>query len=159
MSREFLQEILGLSSENAQTVSRAHALKLFILTRRYTAKLVIEMENFRLGQLKKGQFLYSEVMERETGFYYDPETYLFDLMPDFYSLDYFNAFMGAACFWEYLNDAIGKDWILNPETGSILRRWWHDGNRLDLTAFLQETLDQPLESGPFIKVNQYDIES
>jgi hypothetical protein len=159
MSREFLQKILGLSAENAQTVSRAHALKLLTLTRRYAAKLVIEVENFRLGQLKKGQSLYSEVMGRETCFYYDPETYLFDLMPDFYSLDYFQAFMGAACLWEYLNDAIGEDWILNPETGSILRRWWHNGNRLDLTAFLQETLGRPLESGSFIKVNKYDLQS
>ena len=159
MSGEFLQEILGLSSENAQTVSRTHALKWLALTRRYAAKLVIEVENFRLGRLKKGQSLYSEVMGREAGFYYDPETYLFDLMPDFYSLDYFQAFIGAACLWEYLNDAIGEDWILNPETGSILRRWWHNGNRLDLTAFLQETLGRPLESGSFIKVNQYDLQS
>jgi hypothetical protein len=159
MSRKFLQKILGLSAENAQTVSRAHALKMLILTRRYAAKLFIEVENFRLGQLKKGQSLYSEVMGRETLFYYDPETYLFDLMPDFYSLDYFQAFMGSACLWEYLNDAMGEDWMLNPETGSILRSWWHNGNRLDLTAFLQETLGRPLESGSFIKVNKYDLQS
>jgi len=159
MSKEFLQEILGLSSENAQTVSRAHALKWLTLTRRYGAKLVIEVENFRLGRLEKGQSLYSEVMGRETCFYYDPETYLFDLMPDFYSLDYFQAFMGSACLREYLNGAVGEGWILNPETGSILRRWWRNGNRLDLSAFLQETLGWPLESGPFIKVNQYDLQS
>jgi hypothetical protein len=159
MSREFLQEILGLSSENAQTVSRAHVLKWLTLTRRYGAKLVIEVENFRLGHLKEGQSIYSEVMGRETCFYYDPETYLFDLMPDFYSLDYFHAFIGSACLWEYLNQAAGDDWILNPETGSILHHWWRNGNRLDLSAFLQETLDRPLESGPFIKVNQYDLKS
>jgi hypothetical protein len=156
MSREFLQEILGLSFENAQTVSLAHALKWLTLTRRYGAKLVIEVDNFRLGRLRKGQFLYSEIMGRETCFHYDPETYLFDLMPDFYSLDYFQAFMGAACLWEYLNEAVGEDWIMNPETGNILHHWWRNGNRLDLSAFLQETLDRPLESGPFIKVNQYD---
>ena len=156
MSMEFLQEILGLSSENARTVSHAHTLKWLTLTRRYGAKLVIEVENFRLGRLEKGQSFYSEIMGRETCFHYDPETYLFDLMPDFYSLDYFQAFMGAACLWEYLNEAAGEDWILDTETGSILHRWWRNGNRLDLSAFLQETLDRPLESGPFIKVNQYD---
>ncbi|MBW2164359.1 MAG: hypothetical protein JRF43_07970 [Deltaproteobacteria bacterium] len=48
---------------------------------------------------------------------------------------------------------------MNPETGGILHRWWHNGNRLNLTAFPQETLDRPLESGPFIKVNQYDLQS
>lgn len=159
MSRKFLQKILGLSAENAQTVSRAHVLKMLTLTRRYAAKLFIEVENFRLGQLKKGQSLYSEVMGRETCFYYDPETYLFDLMPDFYSLDYFQAFIGSACLWEYLNDAIGEDWILNPETSSILRNWWYNGNRLDLAAFLQETLGWLLESGSFIKVNKYDLQS
>lgn len=80
-------------------------------------------------------------------------------MPDFYSLDYFQAFIGATCIREYLNDAIGEDWILNSEAGSILRRWWHNGNRLDLTDFIQETLDQILESRSFIKVNQYDLQS
>ena len=159
MSREFLQEILGLSSENAQIVSRAHMLKWLTLTRRYAAKLVIEVENFQLRKLKKGQALYSEVMRMETGFHYDPETYLFDLMPDFYSLDYFQAYIGAACLWDHLNKAVGERWVMNPETGSILRCWWHNGNRLDLTAFLQETLGRPLESGPFIKVNQYDLQS
>jgi len=150
MSREFLQEVLGLSSENAQTVSHAHALKMFTLTRRYGAKLVIEVENFRLGRLKEGQSLYSKIMGRETGFYYDPETYLFDLMPDFYSLDYFQAFIGATSLWEYLSEAAGDDWFLNPEAGDILRGWWHNGNRLDLTTFLKESLDRPLKSGPFI---------
>ena len=159
MSGEFLQEILGLSSENAQIVSRAHSLKWLTMTRRYAAKLVIEVENFQLRKLKKGQALYSEVMGRETGFYYDPETYLFDLMPDFYSMDYFQAYIGAACLWDHLNKAVGERWVMNPETGSILRGWWHNGNRLDLTAFLQETLGRPLESGPFIKVNQYDLQS
>jgi len=159
MSREFLCEVLGLSSENAQTVSRAHALKWLTLTRRYATKLVIELENFRLGRLKRGQLLYSELMRRESGFYYDPETYLFDLMPDFYSLDYFQGFIGSACLSEYLSEAAGAEWVLNPETGDILRCWWHNGNRVDLTSFINETLDRFLESSSFIKVNQYDLRS
>lgn len=157
MSREFLSEVLGLSSENAEVVSSAHAMKWLTLTRRYATKLVIEVENFRLGRLKRGQPFYSEVMKRESGFYYDPETYLFDLMPDFYSLDYFQAFIGSACLSEYLSETAGADWMRNPETGNILRCWWHNGNRVDLTSFLQETLDRPLESGSFIKVNQYEL--
>ena len=143
MSKEFLEGILGLSSGDAQTVSHAHALKMLTLTRRYGAKLVIEVENFRLGRLKEGQSLYSEVMARETGFYYDPETYLFDLMPDFYSLDYFQAFIGARSLREYLKEGVGDDWILNSETGDILRDWWHNGNQLDLPTFLQEILGLP----------------
>ncbi len=150
MSRGFLQEVLGLSSENAQAISHAQALKMFTLTRRYGAKLLIEVENFRLGRLKEGQPLYSEIMGRETGFYYDPETYPFDLMPDFYSMDYFQAFMGVAGLWEYLNEAAGNDWFLNPEAGDILRDWWHNGNRLDLTTFFKENLGRSLKSGPFI---------
>ncbi|NIA08890.1 MAG: hypothetical protein GWP10_03765 [Nitrospiraceae bacterium] len=143
MSKRFLEGVLGLSPGDAQTVSRAHALKMLTLIRRYGAKLVIEVENFRLGQLKEGQPLYSEIMERETGFYYDPETYLFDLMPDFYSLDYFQAFIGARSIWKYLKGTLGDDWFLNPETGDILRGWWHAGNRLDLPTFLQENLGMP----------------
>jgi hypothetical protein len=159
MSKEFLRDVLGLSSVDAKIVSRAHALKWLTLIRRYSAKLIIEVENFHFHRLREGKSLYSEIMERETGFYYDPETYLFDLMPDFYSLDYFEAFLGSACLWEYLNENIGDDWILNPETGIILNNWWRKGNIFNLSEFLQNILNRPLESDPFIKKNKYDFQN
>lgn len=138
LSRSFLQDVLGLSEKDARKVADVHKIKWLALARRYAAKLVIEVDNFQEKRLQKGEKYYAEVMHRETGFHYDPETYLFDLMPDFYSLDYFLAFMGADSLWQYLAGSKGCNWPVNPETGDILRRWWKSGNQFDLAAFLQD---------------------
>ncbi len=137
LSRSFLQDVLGLSEKDARKVADVHEIKWLALARRYAAKLVIEVDNFQEGQLQKGEKHYAQIMQRETGFHYDPETYLFDLMPDFYSLDYFQAFMGADRLGQYLAGSKGCNWHTNPKTGDILLRWWKSGNNLDLTSFLQ----------------------
>ncbi len=95
LSSIFLQDVLGLSEKDARNIADVHKVKWLALARRYAAKLVIEVDNFQEGRLQKGEKHYAQIMQRETGFHYDPETYLFDLMPDFYSCDYFQAFMEA----------------------------------------------------------------
>ncbi len=142
VSRPFLQGVLDLDADTAATVSDIHATKWLALTRRYAAKFVIEMENFRLGRLRKGQEFYAEIMERETGFRYDPETYLFDLMPDFYSLDYFQGYIGAGKMWDYLCEKLGEGWPLRSETGQLLKKWWEEGNRMGLSSFMQKHLSR-----------------
>ncbi|MEA3547791.1 MAG: hypothetical protein U9R66_09005 [Thermodesulfobacteriota bacterium] len=138
LSRVFLQDVLGLSEKDARKVEDVHEVKWLALTRRYAAKLVIEVDNFREGRLQKGEKHYAQIMQRETGFHYDPETYLFDLMPDFYSYDYFQAFMGTGSLWKYLAVSKGCNWPVNPATGDILKNWWKMGNHLDPAAFLDD---------------------
>ena len=138
LSRSFLQDVLGLSEKDARKVADVHKVKWLALARRYAAKLVIEVDNFQEDRLQKGENHYAQIMQRETGFHYDPETYLFDLMPDFYSCDYFQAFMGADSLWQYLSVNQGDNWPVHPATGDILRNWWKMGTHLDLTDFLQD---------------------
>ena len=131
----FLRDVLGLPEKDARKVADAHEVKWLALARRYAAKLVIEVDNFQEGRLQKGENHYAQIMQRETGFHYDPETYLFDLMPDFYSCDYFQAFMGADNLWQYLSVNQSGNWPVNPATGDILRNWWKMGNHLDSSSF------------------------
>ncbi len=151
LSPLFLQECLGLDKKAATLISQVHITKWMALARRYASKFVIEEGNFRKGRLAKGQDFYAETMFRGTGFHYDPETYLFDLMPDFYSLDYFQAYLGAAMLWEYLTEQVGEDWPLRRDTGELLRCWWRQGNRQDLTTFLGENIKKDLEVQAFLK--------
>ncbi|MCD6387812.1 MAG: hypothetical protein J7L69_00265 [Desulfobulbaceae bacterium] len=138
LSHRFLQDVLGLSEKDARKVADVHEVKWLALARRYAAKLLIEVDNFQEGRLQKGEKHYAKIMQRETGFHYDPETYLFDLMPDFYSCDYFQAFIGADSLWKYLADKMDCNWPVHPETGDILLRWWKSGNHRDLTSFLHD---------------------
>ena len=127
LSSVFLREVLGLPEKDADRVAEVHEVKWLALARRYAAKLVIEVDNFQEGRLQQGEAHYAHIMQRETGFHYDQETYLFDLMPDFYSHDYFQAFMGADRLWQDLVVNQGRDWPVEPGTGDILLSWWKKG--------------------------------
>ncbi len=149
MSAEFLEEVIGLDSGSAATVAEVHLVKWITLARRYAAKLRIELENFRQHRLRRGEPLYARTMQRETGFRYDAETYLFDLMPDFYTLDYFQGFLAAAILDDHLRRITGDRWFRRPDAAKLLKSWWREGNRRNVENFLEEKLDRTLSPEPF----------
>ncbi len=151
MSKEFIHEVLSVDSDLAQMISEIHEVKWLTLSRRYAAKLAIEGENFRQGHLQRGEQHYADTMQQETGFYYDPETYLFDLMPDFYTLDYYQAFLGSAAIEQYLKGVYGGRWYLEAEASGMLKQWWREGNSQDLSDFMKKKTGSPLHSGPFLR--------
>ncbi|MFO7970544.1 MAG: hypothetical protein R6U40_02200, partial [Desulfobacterales bacterium] len=83
LSRPFLNEYLGLESEACSTLIYHKVLRDLSVFRRYAAKLLSEFEMFSKGDLSDGD-RYSNLMTRYTGFYYQAETHLFDLVPEFY---------------------------------------------------------------------------
>ena len=138
MDREFLVRIMGLDEEHAGLLSTLQSLKFFTLARRYGAKSLIEYENFSYHEGSKGsQKRYAEVMKEQTGFRYHAETYYFDLMPDLYSLDYFQAFLGAWMLRDFLRKEFGKGWFLKADALGLLKEWSFHGNKLDLATFLK----------------------
>ncbi len=150
MSEEFLVNILGLSSKMAELVSKIHTFKWLALTRRYATKFLIEVDNFLYSKVQRGQDHYAYMMKKETGFDYDPETYLFDLMPDIYSLDYFQAYIASSCMWEYLTKSLGTDWFLKKDAFYLLSKWWSIGNKLDLTDFFKKQVST-ISIKPFLE--------
>ena len=62
----------------------------------------------------------------------------FDLVPEFYSLDYVMAWMAEAIIEDYLKEVLGSHWIFRPETGQFLKKWWKQGNRYDIFKFLEQ---------------------
>ncbi len=151
ISRRFLVEVLKLKRKRSEMLSWVHSAKWLVLARRYAAKSVIEYENFSRGRIKRGQDLYARFMKQKTGFSYDPETYLFDLMPDFYTMDYFTAFLGASCMWEYLDTQLGENWMLDRRVFTILKEWWSHGNRYDLLDFVEKFCQGPLTPDAFLR--------
>lgn len=129
MSRPFLHRVMGLSESLADEVARIHGIKWLALARRYAAKLIIEVDNFQQRGLEEGGEYYARTMSRETGFTYGEEAYLFDLMPDFYTFDYFAAFMEVERLWQSLLDWGGEEWFLRGDAGERLRKWWQADRR------------------------------
>ena len=69
---------------------------------------------------------------------HQPESQLFDLVPEFYCLDYILAWMAEAVMESYFNEKLGRDWMFKSEAGDILKKWWYQGNKNDIFEFFDK---------------------
>jgi len=137
LSKPFLKHFLKLDKATAHRLYRYKILKDLAVFRRYAAKFVSEYRMFKRNDLTDGQ-PYAELMTRHTGFYHQPESHLFDLVPEFYCLDYLLAWMGEAAMEAHLKKCYGPEWMFQPAAGDTLKRWWRQGNRLDIFEFFKK---------------------
>lgn len=107
LSRPFLEEFLGCDQETAAALDHHRNIRDLAAFRRYAAKFVSEYEMFSSGNLADGQ-PYADTMARRTGFYHQPESHLFDLVPELYSLDYLLGWIGAAMMADTLKERFGE---------------------------------------------------
>jgi hypothetical protein len=136
LSVPFLVSYLGLEPAVSKDLHYYKVLKDLSMFRRYAAKFLAEYEMFQAGNLSDGR-PYAEVMARYTGFYYQPESHLFDLVPEFYSLDYILGWLTETVMEAYLNEWLGPGWMFQQEAGRILKQWWQQGNENEIPVFLQ----------------------
>lgn len=136
LSPPFLEQRLGLSPREIDTITFYKTLKDMSVFRRYAGKFLAEYQMFKANNLTDGE-VYATLLQEYTGFTYRPETQLFDLAPEFYSLDYLISWMAEATMEKYLRQALGSEWMFKRETGTILREWWWSGNRYELEEFFQ----------------------
>jgi hypothetical protein len=130
----FLERQLGLSSREIEEISFYKALKDLSVFRRYVGKFLAEFEMFKKNEIADGE-IYARLLEECTGFSYRPETHLFDLVPEFYALDYVISWMAEATMEKALAQTLGRDWMFKPEAGKILKDWWWCGNQYELDEF------------------------
>lgn len=136
ISRPFLKNVMGLRQDYIDLLCYYKILKDLSIFRRYAAKFITEYEMFMNGDILDGK-AYSEYMTNYTGFYYQPEGHLFDLVPELYSLDYIIAWIIEAIIERYLKERLGEEWMLKKEAGDILKRWWSQGNKYDVFQFIK----------------------
>ena len=111
-------------------------LKDLSVFRRYAAKFISEYEMFAGGDLSDGR-PYADTMARITGFYHQPESHLFDLVPELYCADYLLGWMGEAVLTDHLRRQLGSRWCLHAETGEMLKGFWRQGNQVDIFSFFK----------------------
>ena len=134
-SPPFLEEFLGLSPQDSKTLSYHKTLKDLCMFRRYASKFIAEYQMFMRGDISNGE-PYARIMAEHTGFYYQPESHLFDLVSELYCLDYVLGWMAETVLEDHLRERMGPRWMFEPETGRILKSWWAQGNQYDLPQFL-----------------------
>ena len=136
LSLPFLENYLGIEPGVSQKLSYYKVLKDLSLFRRYAAKFLAEYKMFSTGDLSNGQ-PYAELMARYTGFYYQPESHLFDLVPELYSLDYILGWLTETIMESHLKEILGPHWMFRSEAGRVLKKWWSQGNQHDIPQFLE----------------------
>jgi hypothetical protein len=136
-SSPFLLTTLSLSDSLIKKLRYYKVLKELAIFRRYAAKYLSEYEMFSDGDIENGE-RYAKLMALYTGFSYQSESHLFDLVPEFYSLEYVLAMMAEPIMEAYLAKLSGEDWIYQAQTGMVLKKWWNEGNHYDIVTFLRK---------------------
>ncbi|MDQ4127823.1 MAG: hypothetical protein M3151_07750 [Actinomycetota bacterium] len=129
-SRTWLTGVVGLPEKTATEVAYYARLAELFLVRRYAAKLGYELDFFE-DPLEEGRNrgLYAATLSRTTRFLYDPQNYLNDMDPGYYSADYLRAWITESMLRHHLEHAYGEGWFTHPEAGEFLRGLWATGER------------------------------
>lgn len=132
----WLQRQMGIPFEIAKRLRYYRLLKRLCLYRRYIGKFMAELEFFKNGNLGDGS-VYARCLRKCTGFIYDALTYLADLEPDFYSIDYLRAWTASAQLNHYLETHFGEDWPFKKGSGDFLVDLWRTGETCTLEAVME----------------------
>lgn len=129
------EQVGGLCSEDAARLTRLSRLRRLCLVRRYIGKFLAELELHRVGDIKNAE-PYCRRLHEATGFVYEPEGYLVDMEPDFYSFDYLWAWAGAYAMRQYLESEFGHAWFQSREAGDFLKTVASTGRQYSLDETL-----------------------
>ena len=120
-NRSWLTEVAGMLPADADVLIRLFRAKRLCLIRRHIGKFLTEKEFYEKGDIKNSQ-PYCDHLNKATGFVYEPEAYLIDMEPDFYALDYLNAWAAANVLRSFLEKNYGEIWFRKPEAGAFLKK-------------------------------------
>lgn len=150
LSLPFLTDYLGFAPGVSEELHYYKILKDLSMFRRYSAKFLAEYKMFSTGNLSDGR-PYAELMARYTGFYYQPESHLFDLVPELYTLDYVLGWLAETVMESHLKERLGSGWMFSQGAGRILKEWWQQGNQHDIPMFLEVNGLEPLNADRIMK--------
>ncbi len=133
----------GVPAAEADTLIHLFRTKRLCLIRRYIGKFLAEKEFYENGDIKNS-VPYCHYLNKATGFIYEPEGYLIDMEPDFYALDYLNAWAGANVLRGFLEKRYGDSWFQAPKAGKFLKEIAASGRRHSVETAITSFCGEPL---------------
>ena len=94
--------------------------------RRYSAKLIYELELHKARNLEKAKTLYEQIMSKYLLYRYNPSIYLYDVDLGFYTGEYLRAWFFEAMLRKYLEESYG-DWVNSRKAGDFVKSLWRIG--------------------------------
>jgi len=121
------------------------AAQLLWIVRRYSAKLLYELEFHTAEDVTAMRPRYVELLADATKVEPAASDYLGDIDPGFYASEYLRAWAFEAQLRAYLRERFGNAWFSRREAGSLLRELWAEGQKPTADELLQDVSGQRLE--------------
>jgi hypothetical protein len=120
-------------------------LWLLFYVRRYSAKLLYELEFHAGGSFEEMPKRYVELLGDALKIEPSAANYLGDIDEGFYVQSYLRSWALEAQLRDHLRTRFGTDWFASREAGSLLRELWAEGQRPTADELLAEVTGAKLE--------------
>jgi hypothetical protein len=121
------------------------ALSMLFYTRRYSAKLLYEIEFFQADDPATMRDRYAELLGDALKLRVDPESYLDDIDGGFYVSGYLRSWAFEAQLREFLRSEFGDEWFARKAAGDLLRELWALGQGPTADELLRDVSGARLE--------------
>lgn len=121
------------------------AAQLLWIVRRYSAKLLYELEFHAADDLTALRPRYVELLADATKVEPAATDYLGDIDAGFYASEYLRAWAFEAQLRAYLRERFGNAWFSRREAGSLLRELWAEGQKPTADELLRDVSGETLE--------------
>jgi hypothetical protein len=126
-------------------IAHAGATSLLYFVRRYSAKLLYEIEFFGGGEPSAMRPRYAELLTDALKLPANPESYLDDIDGSFYVTGYLRSWAFEAQLRDCLRSEFGSDWFAHKSAGDLLRELWSLGQGPTADALLADVTGARLE--------------
>ena len=120
-------------------------LWLLFFVRRYSAKLLYELEFNGNGGIEGMPKRYVELLGDALKIEPSPANFLADIDEGFYVYSYLRSWAFEAQLRDHLRSRFGTDWFASREAGSLLQELWAEGQRPTADELLHEVTGAKLE--------------
>ena len=121
------------------------AVSLLYFVRRYSAKLLYEIEFFQASDVTAMRGRYEELLGDALKLRINPESYLDDIDGSFYVTGYLRSWAFEAQLRDFLRSEFGTDWFARRQAGDLLRELWALGQGPTADELLKDVSGATLE--------------
>ena len=121
------------------------ATQLLWLLRRYSAKLIYEIEFHAAEDVTMMRSRYVELLSDALKVTPSDTDYLADIDDAFYASQYLRAWAFEAQLRSYLRETFGNAWFTRRDAGSLVRELWSEGQKPTADEILQEVTGASIE--------------
>jgi hypothetical protein len=134
-----------LDVPRVEKLANAGATTLLYFIRRYSAKLLYEIEFFQAEDPASMKPRYAELLTEALKIPANPQSYLDDIDGSFYVTGYLRSWAFEAQLREFLRSELGNAWFASRDAGDLLRELWSLGQGPTAEELLRDVTGAQLE--------------